>query len=112
MEDLISAHPDINVILAESDVMGVPASKVYFEQTGKRILAASAADGRKMALEAIMNDEYDAMGTNFPQDIGIKAVEAVEKYFMGEKLPLFYYTPSILVTKENAKDLYDPDALF
>ena len=83
MEDLLVAHPDINVVLGENDSMVLGARKAL-EAAGKLndVLLVAAADGQKEALQLIKEGQYGATGLNDPAlvartavDIGMKALE-------------------------------------
>ncbi len=67
MEDILVAHPQINVLLSENDSMALGAIGAV-EEAGKRedILIVAAADGQKEALELIKRREYGATGSNNP----------------------------------------------
>jgi ribose transport system substrate-binding protein len=81
MEDLLTAHPDANVVLGENDSMVLGALKAL-EAAGKTdILALAAADAQKEALALIKEGKYGATGLNDPDlvartavDIGLKAL--------------------------------------
>ena len=83
MEDILTAHPDINVVLGENDSMVLGARKAL-EAAGKvnDVLLVAAADGQKEALQMIKDGKYGATGLNDPDlvgrtavDVGLKAVD-------------------------------------
>src|SRR6201999_1000798 len=75
MEDLLTAHPDINVVLGENDSMVLGARKAL-QAAGrlKGILLVAAADGQKEALQLIQQGEYGATGLNSPTILARMAV--------------------------------------
>ena len=82
MEDLLTAHPDANVVLGENDSMVLGAMKALEAQGKTDVLALAAADGQKEALALIKDGKYGATGLNDPDlvartavDIGLKAVK-------------------------------------
>lgn len=114
MEDILVAHPDINVLLTENDSMALGAMKAI-QEAGKKdqILVLAAADGQKEALELIKKGEYGASGMNNPALVASTAVEIGIKYLQGEtNVPKITYTPPVCITKENVDKYYDPKADF
>lgn len=115
MEDILVAHPDINVVITESDVCVLGAIKAI-AQAGKTddILIVAGADGQKEAIKYIMDtDFYGCTAMNSPVQIGKNAVEYAIQYMNGKRdFRKISFTPPLLITKENAAKYYDPKALF
>lgn len=115
MEDILVAHPDINVVITESDVCVLGAIKAI-AQAGKTddILIVAGADGQKEAIKYIMDtDFYGCTAMNSPTQIGKNAVKYAIQYMNGKKdFPKTSFTAPLLITKENAAAYYDPKALF
>ncbi|MEP5340412.1 MAG: substrate-binding domain-containing protein [Algibacter sp.] len=115
MEDILVAHPDINVVITESDVCVLGAIKAI-AQAGKTddILIVAGADGQKEAIKYIMDtDFYGCTAMNSPVQIGKNAVEHAIQYINGKRdFPKTSFTAPLLITKENAAKYYDPKALF
>ena len=114
MEDIITAHPDINVLLCENDSMCLGAMKAISE-AGKTddILVLAAADGQKEALQLIAEGKYGATGLNDPALVAKTAVDYVVEYLNGRRdFPKISYTPPMAITKENVDQFYNPDAIF
>lgn len=115
MEDILVAHPDINVVITESDVCVLGAIKAI-AQAGKTddILIVAGADGQKEAIKYIMEtDFYGCTAMNSPVQIGKNAVQYAVQFLNGKKdFPKTSYTPPLLITKENAAQYYNPNALF
>jgi len=114
MEDILVAHPDINVLLAENDSMALGALKAIRE-AGKeeQILVVAAADGQREALELIKTGEYGATGLNDPVLIARTAVDIGIRYLQGEtNIPKISFTPPAVITIENVDQFYDPDSVF
>ncbi len=115
MEDILVAHPDINVVITESDVCVLGAIKAI-AQAGKTddILIVAGADGQKEAIKYIMEtDFYGCTAMNSPVQIGKNAVTYAVQYMNGKKdFPKVSFTPPLLITKENAAEYYNPNALF
>jgi ribose transport system substrate-binding protein len=115
MEDLLTAHPDANVVLGENDSMVLGALKAL-EAAGKTdVLALAAADGQKEALALIKEGKYGATGLNDPDlvartavDIGLKALDGS----LPADFPKLELTTPAVITQENVDKFYRPDAVF
>ena len=115
MEDILVAHPDINVVITEADVCVLGAIKAI-AQAGKTddILIVAGADGQKEAIKYIMDtDFYGCTAMNSPVQIGKNAVTYAIQYMNGKTdFPKTSFTAPLLITKENAAQYYNPNALF
>jgi ribose transport system substrate-binding protein len=115
MEDILVAHPDINVVITESDVCVLGAIKAI-AQAGKTddILIVAGADGQKEAIKYIMDtDFYGCTAMNSPVQIGKNAVQYAIEYINGKRdFKKTSFTAPLLITKENAAKYYNPKALF
>lgn len=114
MEDILVAHPDINVLLTENDSMALGALEAIKEARKENdILILAAADGQKEALALIKEGKYGATGMNNPKLVAETGLEIGLKVLQGEKdFPKVYYTPPVCITKENVDQYYDPNAVF
>ena len=115
MEDLLTAHPDINVVLGENDSMVIGAREAL--KAANRldgVLLVAAADGQKEAYEMIKRGEYGATGLNDPEALAKMAVEIGVKALNGEEqnLTKFTFTDPAVVTKENVDQYYRADSMF
>jgi ribose transport system substrate-binding protein len=116
MEDLLTANPDINVVLGENDSMVLGAKKAL-EQAGRLdgVLLLAAADGQKEALVMIKEGSYGATGLNDPALVASTAVEMAKKAIDGQ-LPAdtskLTYTTPMAITKDNVDQYYKADAVF
>ena len=116
MEDLLTAHPDINVVLGENDsmVLGARSALQAADRLDEVILVA-AADGQKEALELIRSGEYGATGLNNPNQIARRAVEIGLQALNGElpdDMPKLTVTEPAVITQDNVDNYYNPDSLF
>lgn len=117
MEDILVAHPDVNVLLAENDSMALGAMRAI-ENAGltpmKDIIICAAADGQKEALQLIKEGKYGATGMNSPVLTANMAVEIAVEIAKGEEkeYPKVTYTPPVCITKDNVDEYYDPNAIF
>lgn len=116
MEDLLTANPEINVVLGENDSMVLGAQKAL-EQAGRLdgVLLVAAADGQKEALQMIKDGTYGATGLNDPAIVAATAVDMAKQAIEGTLpagTPKITYTKPVAITKENVDQYYKADAVF
>jgi ribose transport system substrate-binding protein len=112
MEDILTAHPDVNVLVAENDAMGMGAIKAINEAGKSGQILVVGYDGQKEAYELIKEGKFGATALNSPKELARLAVESVVKYLNGERLDKIIHTPAVLITKDDVEQYYDHDALF
>jgi ribose transport system substrate-binding protein len=114
MEDIIVAHPEINVMLAENDSMALGALEAIREAGRENdILVLAAADGQKEALKLIKEGRYGATGMNNPVLIAEMAIDVGLQVLQGKTgFPRISYTPAVCINRENVGKYYDPNAIF
>lgn len=113
MEDILVAHPDINLLVAENDAMGMGALKAITEAGKTSDITIVGFDGQKEAYELIKEGKFGATALNSPKELARLVVEAVVRYLNGERqIDKIIYTPAVLITKDNVDKYYDPKALF
>ena len=112
MEDILVAHPEINLLVAENDAMGMGALKAISEAGKSGEIMVVGFDGQKEAYELIKTGEFGATALNSPRELARLVVEAVVMYASGGKVDKLIHTPAVLITKDNVDRYYDPDALF
>lgn len=115
MEDILVAHPDVNVVLGENDSMVLGARNALKAAGKTDALLVAAADGQKEALELIMSGEYGATGLNDPAIVATTAVDLAKQAIDGELpegLGKITYTEPAVITKDNVDKYYRPDAVF
>jgi len=112
MDDILVAHPDINLLVAENDAMGMGALKVIQEAGMSGEITVVGYDGQKEAYELIQTGQFGATALNSPEELARLVVESVVKYLNGESINKIIHTEAVLITEENVDDYYDPNALF
>lgn len=114
MEDILVAHPDINVVYSESDAMVVGMIRAIKARDMQDKMKVFSFDGNKFAYKAIMDGDLLATSENSPSLIGKAAVDVLKEYVeTGRRtFPEITYVRKLLVTKDNVKDVYDPDSPF
>ncbi|KGT89140.1 ABC transporter substrate-binding protein [Erwinia typographi] len=116
MEDLLVAHPDINVVFGENDSM-VLGARMALEQAGKadKVTLVAASDGQKEAYRLIKEGKYGVTGLNDPDQTGTLAAQYAIEALRGKlpaDFPKVYYTKPAAVTKENVDQFYKPNSIF
>lgn len=113
MEDILVANPDINLLVAENDAMGIGALKAINESGKASGITIAGFDGQKEAYELIKEGKFGATALNSPRDLAHLVIDAVVKYLNGARqIDKIIYTPAILITRDNVDKYYDPKALF
>ena len=114
MEDILVAHPDINVLISEQDAMALGAMQAIRE-AGKmeEIIVVSGADGQKEAFEMIIKGDYGATGLNDPVLIAEMAVDAAVRILTGDRdFPQVIFTKAACISSDNVEEHYDPNSIF
>lgn len=116
MEDILTAHPDVNVVLGENDSMLLGAINAL-KAAGKEkdVLVVAAADGQKEALELIKSGAYGATGLNNPALVAATGVDIAKAAIDGTlpaDTPRVTYTEPAVITKDNVDQYYKADAVF
>jgi len=112
MEDILVAHPDINLLVAENDAMAMGALKAIQEAGKSGEILIVAYDGQKEAYELIIEGKFGATALNSPEELARLVVASVVKYLNGEQLDKVIHTPAVVITRDNVDQYYDPNALF
>jgi ribose transport system substrate-binding protein len=113
MEDILVAHPEVNLLFAENDAMAMGVLKAIKEagMAGKVLVAG--VDGQKEAIQLIQSGDLGATALNSPGVMAGIMIETIVRYLNGEKnIDKNILTPAVLITKENVEQYYDPRALF
>ncbi|MEA9391482.1 substrate-binding domain-containing protein [Acerihabitans sp. TG2] len=114
MEDIIVAQGDkINCVYSEMDDMALGAILSLKGANKLQNVKVYAHDGYKKGLEAIERGDLQATAANNPNVLTDTVLDVIAKYQAGNKdFPDYVYTPTVLITKDNVKQIYDPKSLF
>jgi ribose transport system substrate-binding protein len=70
-------------------------------------------DGNKNAYKAIIDGKMEATGENNPKLMAKMAIDIIKRIEAGEtNFPDYSYTTPLMVNKDNAEKVYNPDSLF
>ena len=119
-QDILSAHPDVNLIVGLNDSMTLGALKVLQQRHDTKVLVAAAADGQKQALQAIKtggcHGQYISTGLNSPKLATDKVFRIAVSVTTGKSAPSSYpklsYTKAAGINCKNVTQYYDPSSVF
>lgn len=109
MQDLLQAHPDVNLVYAHNDDMALGAMQVL-EQAGKlNDVKIVGIDGLMEAVKQIKVGKYQATVINDPISLGTLSIQTAVKAGKGEKVKGYIDGGTGLIDNDNA-DKYIDDA--
>jgi len=112
MEEALAANPDVKLVYCHNDAMALGAMKTL-KAAGRNDVLIVGVDGQRQAYEEILKEkQYLATVINNSYEIASKAIEIMVDILDGKTVPEKVITGTILVTKDNVADCYDPDAIF
>lgn len=116
--DLITAHPDMDLIFVETDSLG-PGVLQEVEQhgmtAGQDVYICCGADGANYTLEYIQEGKMLAVGSNPPDYTGGGIVDLIHEILDGydaNDLPVNSFTPTYCVNVDNVDEYYDSNLEF
>ncbi|MCW2898450.1 MAG: sugar transporter substrate-binding protein [Streptosporangiaceae bacterium] len=118
-EDMLAAHPDIDVLFGYNDAMSLGALTVLKNKKNTHVLVGGV-DGQKEALAAIKGQgcggQYVSTALNSPTVAARDAVQVAIEVGTGQKKTADYpktkYTESSGVDCDNVAKYYDPNGTF
>ena len=111
MEQLLLAHPNINALYAQADVMALGAMQAIKQagkQPGKDVTIVSI-DGTKAAVQDVADGTMAAVVETNPR-FGPQAFQALEQWFDGKAVPQTIIMDDALYTKANAAQAMESGA--
>jgi len=113
MEDVLASDQDIDAVFCENDSMCLGAQKAIRDAGREDQIILAGVDGQKEALKAILDGtNYVVTGLNDSEQIGTQGFERMVAILDGEDVEKDTILPSPRITKENAKEYYDPNSIF
>jgi ribose transport system substrate-binding protein len=116
--DLITAHPEMDLIFVETDSLG-PGVLQEVEQhgmvPGKDVYLCCGADAAIYTLDYIKEGKMLAVGTNPPYYTGagiIDLIHDIQNGYDANNLPANSFTPTYCVNVDNIDQYYDPALQF
>src|ERR1700758_2119235 len=115
MQDYLTRFKHIDAVWAADDDMAVGVLKAIDQAKRTDIKVIFGGGGAKAMVKTIMDGSDPRIQANVsysPKFIYDAIKMTAEARLKGEKLPAKTIIPSVLITKENAKDFYFPDSPF
>lgn len=113
MEDLIVANDDLNCVYTEMDDMALGAIQALKAANKLDQVKVYAHDGYSKGIEAVMSGELQATASNNPNTLTNTMLDTIISYSKGQTdYPDYIYIEPVLITKDNAKDIFDPKSLY
>jgi ribose transport system substrate-binding protein len=113
MEDLIVANDELNCVYAEMDDMALGAIRALKAANKLSEVRVYAHDGYKKGIEAVVRGELQATASNNPNTLTKTILDIIGDYDQGKTdYPDYVYIEPILINKDNASDIYDPESLY
>ncbi len=105
-QNMLQAHPDVNIIFAQADGLALGAAKAVDVAGLTDQVIIGGYDGDVAALEYLAKGEgaFVVTATQQTQAMGRLAVDSALAVAKGEKIPKSQLTTAILTTKENAPE--------
>jgi len=111
-QDLLQAHPDVNLVYAHNDDMALGALQVLEQNNMVDKVKIVGIDGLSEAVKAIIDGKYSATVFNDPVKMGSLAVDTALKAAKGEQVSEYVDAGTGLIDSTNAKDVYSETAVF
>jgi ribose transport system substrate-binding protein len=115
MQDYLTRFKDIDAVWAADDDMAVGVLKAIEQAKRDDIKIVFGGAGAKGMIKTLMEGSNPLIQANvsYSPKFMYDAIKlTAEARLKGEKLPATYIVPSVLITKENAKEFYFPDSPF
>ncbi len=108
MEDILTAHPDVNMVYTESAVQVRGAINAIRAAGRSKDIQIYSFDGAKFEYDELKKGNVVATGENSPFKLGQTAVDVVKRYDAGERdFPDVVAPDPILVTPANVDAVYE-----
>jgi ribose transport system substrate-binding protein len=115
MQDYLTRFKEIDAVWAADDDMAVGVLKAIEQAKRDDIKIVFGGAGAKGMIKTLMEGTNPLIQANvsYSPKFMYDAIKlTAEARLKGEKLPATYIIPSVLITRENAKDFYFPDSPF
>ena len=99
MQNLLTAHPDVQAVFAQNDEMALGALRAL-QTAGKTDVIVVGFDGTADGVKAVEGGKLAATVAQRPEQIGIIGVETADKVLKGEKVQPIIPVDLKLVTKQ------------
>ncbi|GAA3598971.1 MAG: ribose ABC transporter substrate-binding protein RbsB [Gibbsiella quercinecans] len=98
MQNLLTAHPDVQAVFAQNDEMALGALRAL-QTAGKTDVVVVGFDGTTDGMKAVEGGKLAATVAQRPDQIGVIGVETADKVLKGEQVPATIPVALKLVTQ-------------
>lgn len=112
MQDLLQAHPDVNLVYAHNDDMALGAIQVLKQANKLDDVKIVGIDGLMEAVKQIDAGTFDATVLNDPITLGELAVQTAIKVANGEEVDAYIDGGTGLITVDNVAEYIDDSLEF
>ncbi|CNI22793.1 ribose ABC transporter substrate-binding protein RbsB [Yersinia aldovae] len=98
MQNLLTAHPNVQAVFAQNDEMALGALRAL-QTAGKTDVLVVGFDGTDDGIKAVEGGKLGATIAQRPDQIGVIGVQTADKVLKGEKVPAVIPVDLKLVTK-------------
>ncbi|MGY0157507.1 ribose ABC transporter substrate-binding protein RbsB [Edwardsiella tarda] len=98
MQNLLTAHPQVQAVFAQNDEMALGALRAL-QTAGRNDVLVVGFDGTQDGEKAVQSGKLGATVAQQPEQIGVIGVETADKVIKGEKVPANIPVELKLVTK-------------
>ncbi len=107
MEDIITAHPEVNMVFTEASAH-LKGMLNAIRAAGRTDIKVFSFDGAKFEYDAIKNGQIYATGENSPRKLAEIAIDVINRYEAGERnFPSNMSPKPLMVNKKNVDEIYD-----
>ncbi|CNI57391.1 ribose ABC transporter substrate-binding protein RbsB [Yersinia pekkanenii] len=99
MQNLLTAHPEVQAVFAQNDEMALGALRAL-QTAGKTDVLVVGFDGTDDGIKAVEGGKLGATIAQRPDQIGVIGVETADKVLKGEKVQVIIPVDLKLVTKQ------------
>lgn len=113
MEDMLAKHKTIDAVFCENDAMCLGAQKAIADAGRQAQVSVFGFDGQKAAVAQIAKgSNYVASGQNSPDAIARIGFDRLMALLAGQKVEKDTITPVVVITKDNAASVTNPNSVF
>ncbi len=98
MQNLLTAHPDVQAVFAQNDEMALGALRAL-QTAGKSDVVVVGFDGTPDGVKAVKGGKLAATVAQLPEQIGMIGVETADKVLKGQEVPAVNPVDLQLVTQ-------------
>lgn len=103
-QNIISAHPDLQLFFCSNDNMGIGALRAVQEAGKQKQIKIIGFDAVSEALNLVESGEFMCTVAQYPAEMGILSVDNIVKWIKGEPYETYIDTGCKVISKENVAE--------